>query len=64
MQFLSMKLASVNPIFFDFAMDLDTLLVRPDHQVRKYNSVINFHVLEFILADSNKFINDEMKLCH
>lgn len=56
MQFLSMKLASVNPIFFDFAMDLDTLLVRPDHQVRKYNSVINFHVLEFILADSNKQI--------
>ncbi|XP_039684358.1 transcription factor bHLH137 isoform X2 [Medicago truncatula] len=36
-RFLSMKLASVNPIFFDFAMDLDTLLVRPDHQ--RLNSI-------------------------
>lgn len=36
-EFLSMKLASVNPIFFDFAMDLDTLLVRPDHQ--RLNSI-------------------------
>ncbi|CAK8579108.1 unnamed protein product [Lathyrus sativus] len=29
-EFLSMKIASVNPIFFDFAMDLD--MVRPDHE--------------------------------
>ncbi|KAJ1411882.1 Myc-type, basic helix-loop-helix [Sesbania bispinosa] len=35
-EFLSMKLASVNPMFFDFAMDLDTLLVRPD---QKLNSI-------------------------
>lgn len=29
-QFLSMKLASVNPMFYDLATDLDTLLVRPE----------------------------------
>ncbi|XP_020233509.1 transcription factor bHLH137 [Cajanus cajan] len=32
-EFLSMKLASVNPMFFDLAMDLDTLLVRPDQKI-------------------------------
>ncbi|XP_068470763.1 basic helix-loop-helix protein 80-like isoform X1 [Phaseolus vulgaris] len=31
-EFLSMKLASVNPMFFDLAMDLDTLMVRPDQE--------------------------------
>ncbi|XP_058735929.1 transcription factor BC1-like [Vicia villosa] len=34
-EFLSMKIASVNPIFFDFAMDLD--MVRPDHE--RLNSI-------------------------
>ncbi|KAK7410995.1 hypothetical protein VNO78_02294 [Psophocarpus tetragonolobus] len=29
-EFLSMKLASVNPMFYDLATDLDTLLVRPE----------------------------------
>ncbi|XP_057423083.1 transcription factor bHLH137 [Lotus japonicus] len=29
-EFLSMKLASVNPMFYDMATDLDTLLVRPE----------------------------------
>ncbi|XP_061364594.1 basic helix-loop-helix protein 80-like [Gastrolobium bilobum] len=32
-EFLSMKLASVNPMLFDFAMDLDTLLVKPDQKL-------------------------------
>ncbi|KAL2342811.1 hypothetical protein Fmac_004096 [Flemingia macrophylla] len=32
-EFLSMKLASVNPMFFDLAMDLETLLVRPDQKL-------------------------------
>ncbi|BAT73148.1 Transcription factor bHLH137 Basic helix-loop-helix protein [Vigna angularis] len=32
-EFLSMKLASVNPMFFDLAMDLDTLTVRPDQKL-------------------------------
>ncbi|KAG5041390.1 hypothetical protein JHK82_013497 [Glycine max] len=32
-EFLSMKLASVNPMFFDSAMDLDTLMVRPDQKL-------------------------------
>ncbi|KAL9422775.1 hypothetical protein AB3S75_034953 [Citrus x aurantiifolia] len=32
-EFLSMKLASVNPMFYDFGMDLDnTFMVRPDDQ--------------------------------
>ncbi|KAG5060742.1 hypothetical protein JHK87_001771 [Glycine soja] len=31
-----MKLASVNPIFYDLASDLDTLLVRPE-QSYKHN---------------------------
>lgn len=30
MQFLSMKLASVNPMLYDLATDLDTLLVKPE----------------------------------
>ncbi|KAK7282108.1 hypothetical protein RIF29_10651 [Crotalaria pallida] len=29
-EFLSMKLASANPLFYDLATDLDTLLVRPE----------------------------------
>ncbi|KAF7834051.1 transcription factor bHLH137 [Senna tora] len=29
-EFLSMKLASVNPMFYDFSMDIDTLMVRPE----------------------------------
>lgn len=29
-QFLSMKLASVNPMFYDFGMDLDALMGRPE----------------------------------
>nr|AKN09549.1 basic helix-loop-helix transcription factor [Salvia miltiorrhiza] len=31
-EFLSMKLASVNPIFYDFGMDLEAFMVGPDHQ--------------------------------
>nr|XP_048330234.1 transcription factor bHLH137 isoform X2 [Ziziphus jujuba var. spinosa] len=29
-KFLSMKLASVNPMFYDFGMDLDSFMVRPE----------------------------------
>ncbi|KAM6594781.1 hypothetical protein CsatA_002484 [Cannabis sativa] len=29
-EFLSMKLASLNPMFYDFGMDLETFLVRPE----------------------------------
>ncbi|KAK0591168.1 hypothetical protein LWI29_036430 [Acer saccharum] len=29
-EFLSMKLASVNPMFYDFGMDFETLMVRPE----------------------------------
>ncbi|XP_028766268.1 transcription factor bHLH137-like [Neltuma alba] len=29
-EFLSMKLASVNPMFYDFTMDLDSLMIRPE----------------------------------
>uniref|UniRef100_A0A5B6ZZN9 BHLH domain-containing protein n=2 Tax=Davidia involucrata TaxID=16924 RepID=A0A5B6ZZN9_DAVIN len=29
-EFLSMKLASVNPMFYDFGMDLDALMVKPE----------------------------------
>lgn len=35
-QFLSMKLASLNPMYYDFGMDLDALMVRPDDQVYIY----------------------------
>ncbi|KAH9705596.1 BHLH domain-containing protein [Citrus sinensis] len=39
-KFLSMKLASVNPMFYDFGMDLDnTFMVRPDDQ-QNLNSII------------------------
>ncbi|CAI8619320.1 unnamed protein product [Vicia faba] len=34
-EFLSMKIASVNPIYFDFALDLE--MVRPDHE--RLNSI-------------------------
>ncbi|CAJ1937566.1 unnamed protein product [Sphenostylis stenocarpa] len=37
-EFLSMKLASVNPMFFDLAMDLDTLMVRPDQKLNNVAS--------------------------
>ncbi|KAI4336376.1 hypothetical protein L6164_014910 [Bauhinia variegata] len=29
-EFLSMKLASINPMFYDFSMDIDNLMVRPE----------------------------------
>ncbi|XVF08624.1 hypothetical protein REPUB_Repub07fG0018800 [Reevesia pubescens] len=29
-EFLSMKLASVNPMFYDFGVDLETLMIRPE----------------------------------
>ncbi|XP_028120771.1 transcription factor bHLH137-like [Camellia sinensis] len=32
-EFLSMKLASVNPMFYDFGMDLDALMVTPDQRL-------------------------------
>lgn len=31
-EFLSMKLTSLNPMYYDFGMDLDALMVRPDDQ--------------------------------
>ncbi|KAG8388131.1 hypothetical protein BUALT_Bualt02G0094000 [Buddleja alternifolia] len=31
-EFLSMKLASVNPMLYDFGMDLESFMVRPDQQ--------------------------------
>ncbi|CAL0305205.1 unnamed protein product [Lupinus luteus] len=36
-EFLSMKLASANPMFYDMATDLDTLLVRPE----KLNNIVS-----------------------
>ncbi|XP_019235553.1 PREDICTED: transcription factor bHLH137 isoform X2 [Nicotiana attenuata] len=32
-EFLSMKLASSNPMYYDFGMDLDTLMIRPDQSL-------------------------------
>nr|GMD68598.1 transcription factor bHLH137 [Ipomoea batatas] len=32
-EFLSMKLASVSPMCYDYGMDLDTLMVRPDQEM-------------------------------
>ncbi|KAK7399268.1 hypothetical protein VNO78_10448 [Psophocarpus tetragonolobus] len=37
-EFLSMKLASVNPIFFELAMDLDNLMVRHDQKLNNVAS--------------------------
>ncbi|KAK1288024.1 hypothetical protein QJS10_CPB19g01765 [Acorus calamus] len=33
-QFLSMKLASVNPVLYDFGMDLDDYMVQPEKMIR------------------------------
>lgn len=39
-EFLSMKLASVNPMFYDFGMDLrNTFMVRPDDDQQRLNSI-------------------------
>ncbi|KAK1297219.1 hypothetical protein QJS10_CPB15g00709 [Acorus calamus] len=32
-QFLSMKLASVNPVLYDFGMDLDDYMVQPEYYI-------------------------------
>lgn len=32
-EFLFMKLASLNPMYYDFGMDLDALMVRPDQSL-------------------------------
>ncbi|CAI9773840.1 unnamed protein product [Fraxinus pennsylvanica] len=37
-EFLSMKLASVNPIFYDFGMDFDAFMVRPDQSLNSLAS--------------------------
>ncbi|CAA2960782.1 Hypothetical predicted protein [Olea europaea subsp. europaea] len=37
-EFLSMKLASVNPMFYDFGMDLDAIMVRPDQSLNSLAS--------------------------
>lgn len=55
-----MKLALVNPMFYDLAIDLDTLMVRPD-QVRKYNT--NLHVLVKHIYSCLNISPLMMKLC-
>ncbi|GER53792.1 basic helix-loop-helix (bHLH) DNA-bindingsuperfamily protein [Striga asiatica] len=37
-KFLSMKLASVNPMYYDFGMDLDSFMVRPDQELNNMGS--------------------------
>ncbi|CAA0831773.1 Transcription factor bHLH137 [Striga hermonthica] len=37
-EFLSMKLASVNPMYYDFGMDLDSFMVRPDQELNNLDS--------------------------
>ncbi|KAL2459621.1 transcription factor bHLH [Forsythia ovata] len=37
-EFLSMKLASVNPMFYDFGLDLDAFMVRPDQSLNSLAS--------------------------
>ncbi|KAI3455109.1 hypothetical protein Pfo_011772 [Paulownia fortunei] len=57
-EFLSMKLASVNPMFYDFGMDLESFMVRPDQDLSNLPSPLpsmqecspttanNYHLLE------------------
>ncbi|KAL0318934.1 UNVERIFIED_CONTAM: Transcription factor [Sesamum angustifolium] len=37
-EFLSMKLASLNPIFYDFGVDLESFMVRPDQDLSNLTS--------------------------
>lgn len=54
-QFLSMKLASVNPMFYDFGMDLDGLMLRPE--VKKLGkSSSSLHTYPF--PEFSLFISD------
>ena len=42
LQFLSMKLASLNPMFYDFGMDLDPYIARPEpvHATQCSNTIV------------------------
>lgn len=59
MQFLSMKLASVNPMLYDFTMDLDSLMVRPEVKYLKTQwftctfYVLSYYQYELCPFDSN-----------
>ncbi|KAH6799182.1 hypothetical protein C2S51_035666 [Perilla frutescens var. frutescens] len=37
-EFLSMKLASMNPMFYDFGVDLESFMVRPDQDLSELTS--------------------------
>ncbi|XP_041997241.1 transcription factor bHLH137-like [Salvia splendens] len=37
-EFLSMKLASVNPMFYDFGVDLESFMIRPDQELSDLQS--------------------------
>ncbi|KAK6148017.1 hypothetical protein DH2020_018929 [Rehmannia glutinosa] len=39
-EFLSMKLASMNPMFYDFGMDLESFMVRPDQDLSNMPSAL------------------------
>ncbi|KAK1422408.1 hypothetical protein QVD17_25506 [Tagetes erecta] len=39
-EFLSMKLASVNPTLYDFGVDLDAFMLKPDHENNMSNMVL------------------------
>ncbi|EYU32918.1 hypothetical protein MIMGU_mgv11b022778mg [Erythranthe guttata] len=42
-EFLSMKLASVNPMFYDFGVDLESFMVRPDQDLSNLPNMQECH---------------------
>ncbi|XP_059300102.1 transcription factor bHLH137-like isoform X1 [Lycium ferocissimum] len=52
-EFLSMKLASLNPMYYDFSMELDALMVRPDQSSSDLEAAVANSTSGYPLLDSS-----------
>ncbi|CAI9754036.1 unnamed protein product [Fraxinus pennsylvanica] len=59
-EFLSMKLASANPMLHDFGMDLESFMVRPDQNLRGAKCQISFRTE--MDSSCGKWMNKDKKL--
>ncbi|GFP92041.1 transcription factor bhlh137 [Phtheirospermum japonicum] len=58
-EFLSMKLASVNPMCYDFGMDLESFMVPPDQQACSPTTANNYHLLD---NSANSFLFQQAQI--
>nr|AKN09654.1 basic helix-loop-helix transcription factor [Salvia miltiorrhiza] len=59
-EFLSMKLASVNPMFYDFGVDLESFMVRPDQDLSDLPSPTSPHAESLMVANNYNFLENPL----